>query len=360
MHFVEGGEVDVVVGPVADVGDFLGMQRADDFGGGAHDERAGWNARALGDERVGADDAAFADDGFVEDGGAHADEAFVLDGAGVEDGAMADGDEFADDGGDVVGEVDDAAVLDVGAFANVDVVDIAAEDGGGPDAAAGGEPDVADDDSLGGDVGGRVDLRLNKEEAGAFGRIHEVMIGRRQFFVQFTLGFAVGCLYKVGMAIFTSVKKVALGVMFVALPGLAQANIGDTLPELRARYGSAKDMGGQMLFDVRMVDGQLVPGRGSTGAQDHFSVNVYFDGVNSAMEVFTRTASDPAKANMTQSDIDAILAAASEGQNWNEVETPTGRQTWLRSDRKLIARFSPNKSGKPDDASVLLIMLNAK
>jgi hypothetical protein len=146
------------------------------------------------------------------------------------------------------------------------------------------------------------------------------------------------------MAVFSFVKKLVLGVMLVALPGLAQANVGDTLSELRGRYGSAKDMGGQMLFD----------------AQDHFSVNVYFDGVNSAMEVFTRTASDPVKANMTQADIDAILAAASEGQNWNEVETPTGRQTWLRSDRKLIARFSPNKTGKPDDASVLVIMLNAK
>jgi hypothetical protein len=115
-----------------------------------------------------------------------------------------------------------------------------------------------------------------------------------------------------------------------------------------------------MLFDVRLVQGQLVPGRGATETQDHFSVNVYFDGVNSAMEVFTRTASDPTKANLTQADIDAILAAASDGQNWNEVQTPTGRQTWMRSDNKLIARFSPNKSGKDDDASVLVIMLNAK
>lgn len=151
-----------------------------------------------------------------------------------------------------------------------------------------------------------------------------------------------------------------LSAVLLAWPAMAQANIGDTLPQLRARYGSAKDMGGQMLFEVRLINGQLVPARGSADAQDHFSVAVYFDGVYSAMEVFTRNTSDPAKANMTQDDIDAILAATNDGQTWSAVQTPTGRQTWMRSDNKLIARFSPNKSGKIDDASVLVIMLNSK
>lgn len=149
------------------------------------------------------------------------------------------------------------------------------------------------------------------------------------------------------------------GAALLAWPAMAQANVGETLPQLRERYGSAKDMGGQMLFEVRLVDGQLVPAHGSN-TQDHFAVNVYFDGVYSAMEVFTRNTSDPTKANMTQADIDAILTATGDGQKWNAVQTPTGRQTWLRSDNKLIARFSPNKSGKVDDASVLAIMLNTK
>jgi hypothetical protein len=152
----------------------------------------------------------------------------------------------------------------------------------------------------------------------------------------------------------------ALGAVLLTLSSPARANIGDTLPELRTRYGSAKDMGGQMLFEVRLSDGQILPARGSADTPDHFSVAVYFDGVNSAMEVFTRNTSDPIKANMTPADIAAILAATAEGQSWNEVQTSTGRQTWLRSDKKLIARFSPNKSGNADDASVLVIMLNAK
>ena len=162
------------------------------------------------------------------------------------------------------------------------------------------------------------------------------------------------------MRIFALGKKIALSVLLLAWPAMAQANIGDTLPELRARYGSAQDMGGQMLFEVRLVDGQIVPARGSADTQDHFTITVYFDGDHSGMEVFTRNTSDPVKANMTQADIDAILAATDDGQIWNPIEVASGKPTWVRSDNKLIARFSPNMSGKEDDASVLIIMLNSK
>jgi hypothetical protein len=162
------------------------------------------------------------------------------------------------------------------------------------------------------------------------------------------------------VGIFNSWKKIVLGVALLAWPATAQANIGDTLPQLRQRYGSAKDMGSQMLFEVRLINGQIVPARGSADTQDHFTVCVYFDGDHSAMEVFTRNTSDPVKANLTQADIDTILAATNDGQTWNPVQLPSGRLTWVRSDNTLIARFSPNKSGKIDDASVLVIMLNSK
>ncbi len=152
-------------------------------------------------------------------------------------------------------------------------------------------------------------------------------------------------------------KRIVLGLLFLAWPALALANIGDTLAELRQRYGSAKDMGGQMLFEVRLVNGKFVPARGSADANDHFAINVYFDGVHSAMEVFTRNTTDPLKADLTDADIEAIKAAEGEGQEWHAIQVPTGRATWVRDDKKLIARFSPNKSGKADDASVLAIML---
>ena len=141
---------------------------------------------------------------------------------------------------------------------------------------------------------------------------------------------------------------------FMLMP--ARANIGDTMVELRHRYGSAKDMGGQMLFEVRLKDGQIIPARGATDTDTHFSVNVYFDGITSAMEVFTRNTGDPAKAEMTKEDIATILSATSDGLTWVPLVLANGKTTWVRSDKKLIARFDPNKTGKADDASVLVIM----
>ncbi len=155
----------------------------------------------------------------------------------------------------------------------------------------------------------------------------------------------------------------ALGVMGLGLftwPLAARANIGDTMVELRARYGSAKDMGSQMLFEVRFRGGQIVPASGSVDTDTHFSVDVYFDGVRSAMEVFTRNTTNPELAEMTPSDIQTILAATAEGYQWNEFQLANGKSAWIRSDNKLIARFSPNRTGKIDDASVLVIMLNSK
>jgi hypothetical protein len=143
----------------------------------------------------------------------------------------------------------------------------------------------------------------------------------------------------------------------------ARANIGETLDQLRARYGSAKDMGGQMLFEVRIKDGQIVPARGAPETENLFAVSVYFDGTRSAMEVFTRNSSDPAKANMTEADIQAILDAMGNGIPWAPFQTANGRRTWLWGDRKdqpptLLARFSPAKGGGADNASVLVIMAN--
>jgi hypothetical protein len=162
------------------------------------------------------------------------------------------------------------------------------------------------------------------------------------------------------VGILTLGRKLLVGVAVLAWPAMAQANIGDNLTQLRQRYGSAKDMGGQMLFEVRFTDDQIVPARDAVHPEEHFSITVYFDGDHSAMEVFTRNTGDPAKAALTQADIDRIMAAAGDGQTWNQVGSSSGKPTWLRSDKKLIARFSPNTSGKPDDASVLVIMLNSK
>jgi hypothetical protein len=150
-------------------------------------------------------------------------------------------------------------------------------------------------------------------------------------------------------------------VLLAAALTPARANIGDTMPELRQRYGSAKDMGGQMLFEVRLKDGQIIPGRDSADKAHLFTITVYFDGVHSAMELFTRNTSDPAKANMSQDDVQTILNAVGGSIPWTPITTPSGKQTWVWGDDKdkppqLLARFDPAKSASPDDASVLVIM----
>jgi hypothetical protein len=155
--------------------------------------------------------------------------------------------------------------------------------------------------------------------------------------------------------------KIALGALLVAALMPARANIGDTITELRQRYGSAKDMGGEMLFEVRLKDGQILPARGAADTTNHFTITVYFDGVHSGMEIFTRNTTDPAKANMSQDDINTILAAIGGEIPWAPIQTPSGKPTWVWGAKKgelpqLMARFDPPKSSSADDAGVLVIM----
>jgi hypothetical protein len=122
----------------------------------------------------------------------------------------------------------------------------------------------------------------------------------------------------------------------LSAPALAHGVIGDDLPALRAVYGSAKQVGGQMLF-----------------RHDGYSIAVYFDGLRSAMEIFVRDGSIPAKKEITQADIDAILALEGGGMPWHSIQTHSGEPTWLSADGKLIARF--NSSEK-----IVAVMENAK
>src|ERR1700738_5650131 len=50
--------------------------------------------------------------------------------------------------------MEDAAVLNIGAGADANVVHVAADDGAGPDAGVGADDDIADDDGGGVNVGG--------------------------------------------------------------------------------------------------------------------------------------------------------------------------------------------------------------
>ncbi len=131
-----------------------------------------------------------------------------------------------------------------------------------------------------------------------------------------------------------------MAVIVLAFVVPARANIGDDLGELRGRYGGAKNVGGGMLFQ-----------------HDGYSICVYFDGSHSAMEVFTRDGSKPDKTDISQADVDAILAAEAVGQTWNPIQTSSGKKTWLSANGKVIARLSVDDK---TNEKTLMIMVNEK
>src|SRR5690242_17101020 len=152
--------LDVAGGVGVDGGLVDAGELAFDFAGVANHEAAGRNFCAFEKERAGGDDAASADVHAVQNDRAHADEAARLDDAAVQRAAVADGDVIAKDEGVLVAhDVEHAAVLNVGARADADVVDVAANHGTGPNAGVVADDDVTDDDGGGVNVGGGGDLR---------------------------------------------------------------------------------------------------------------------------------------------------------------------------------------------------------
>src|SRR5216684_4358360 len=146
---------DVALGVGVDGGLVDGGQGALDLAGVAYYQAVGGDFGALEEQGAGGYDAAGADFCAVEDDGTHADQAAGLDGAAVQGDAVADGDVVAEEEGIFVAhDVEDAAVLNIGAGADADVMHVAADHGAGPDAGVGADDDVADDDGGGVNVGG--------------------------------------------------------------------------------------------------------------------------------------------------------------------------------------------------------------
>ena len=109
-----------------------------DLRGDAGDHRPGRELLALGDDGAGGDDRAGADVRAVHHHAAHADEHLVLDVRAVQHHAVADGDVAADHQREAGIGVQRAAVLDVGALADLDRLGVGAGDGAVPDARARG------------------------------------------------------------------------------------------------------------------------------------------------------------------------------------------------------------------------------
>src|SRR5260370_1395968 len=126
--------LDVAPGPAGSGSLLVERELPPDVGRRAKDERAGRNAHPESDERVRADDGARADFGAVENDRAHANKDFIVDLAGVNDSAVANGDKLAYTGRITGIDMDDGIVLDIGTWSDDDAVNVAAQDGAGPDA----------------------------------------------------------------------------------------------------------------------------------------------------------------------------------------------------------------------------------
>jgi len=133
-------------------------------------------------------------------------------------------------------------------------------------------------------------------------------------------------------------------------PTVGRAHIGDDMAQLRQAYGAtAKKVGSAMIFQ-----------------RNGYSICVYFDGDHSAMEVFSRDGSEKKKPDstpedMTQQNIDDILALEGDGQKWSPVTSHSGKPTWLRADNKLIARVSDaTDADTGQGGKILVVMVNEK
>ncbi len=87
----------------------------------------------------GCDDAAWTDDGTIHDDGPHADQSLISDGAGVDDGSVAHADGLTHPRLKVICHMHNSAVLNVGAGANMNVINIATENTTVPNAGFGGD-----------------------------------------------------------------------------------------------------------------------------------------------------------------------------------------------------------------------------
>ena len=137
----------------------------------------------------------------------------------------------------------------------------------------------------------------------------------------------------------------ALALALVMTASAARAHIGDSLAQLRVVYGATgKKQGNSIIFE-----------------RNGYSICVYFDGSFSGMEIFTRDGSVKGKNDISDDDLKGLLNMEGQGQGWSPVTSKSGKLTFLRADKKVIARVTDAadaETGAP--AKALVVMANDK
>jgi hypothetical protein len=135
--------LDVAPCPSRDVLLFVEGELATDFRRRSEDERAGRNFHPNRDECVCPDNGSCTYFYIVENDRAHSDKHFIANLARMDDGVMADRNQFTHSGGIIRVEMDDSIVLNVRARTDDDAVYVAAQNGAVPNAGFFFECDVA-------------------------------------------------------------------------------------------------------------------------------------------------------------------------------------------------------------------------
>jgi len=195
-------------------------------------------------------------------------------------------------------------------FADLDVVMSPRQDGGGPDAAAGGKADVADDDSLGGE------RKRSGQSAVSTKRKRRALVGPWGYSLGRFRFFSVHAriCYRGEVSTFTFWKKIVVGIRARGVPTLALANIA-TRCRICAR-GTARQGHGRPDCSSRCAWTTDTLCRRATRPMHltTFTITVYFDGVPSAMEVFY--AQPPAIRFKAKPEPGPILMPSCRDQRW--------------------------------------------
>ncbi len=125
---------------------------AHSFGGTSQPKFPGGDLFSRGYQGTGADHGFFMDDHPIQNDGTDADHDIVHEVTGVQGHLVTDDDAIAEGHGGSLGtfggafgDMKDASILDVGLFADVDVIDIATDDDPGPHRGQSTDPDTTDD-----------------------------------------------------------------------------------------------------------------------------------------------------------------------------------------------------------------------
>ena len=158
-------QFDIVSPGFVEVGEFVGGQVAFDAGGGADGEYSRRDHGTGRNESAGTDDRLLADAGMIHHYCSHTDQALPFDVAAVQRDAMSDGDLLCEDGrAKIRADVDHRHVLNIGACADANVADIAANDAAEPHVRILTDLDITYHDHIFGNVGRFVDLWVDVVE----------------------------------------------------------------------------------------------------------------------------------------------------------------------------------------------------